>query len=181
MVKLTESTAGGPRKGLVRLRGSSMRGRHRGPVAGSRGVGGRGQVERRSQFGAEGRGIASPESKIPNEAIFPPNPNKIRPLVPLWSEATYTGKSGSEWRLPRQPQPNQKPGVVTGVLRGCWRRTWGEKVAGSTVAIARQFQASIRVGADPGGRCASGSGDGEKKSELAVTVKGFFSFAGEKT
>src|ERR1035437_1204447 len=97
MVKLTESTAGGPRKVLVRLRASSMRGRHRGPVAGSRGVGGRGQVEKRSQFGAEGRGIASPESKIPNEAIFPPNPNKIRPLVPLWSEATYTGKSGSEW------------------------------------------------------------------------------------
>src|ERR1035437_3553686 len=181
MVKLTESTVGGPTKVLVRLRASSMRGRHRDPVAGSRGGGGRGEGGKRSRIGGGGGGRARPYSEIPNEAIFPPNPNKIRSLVPLRSEATYTGKSGSEWRLPRQPQPNQKPGVVTGVVRGCWRRTWVEKVAGSTVAIARQFQASIRVGADPGGRCASGSGDGEKNSELAVTVKGFFSFAAEKT
>src|ERR1019366_4537775 len=105
MVKLTESTAGGPTKVLVRLRASSMRGRHRGQVAGFRGGGGRGEGGKRSRFGAAGRGIASPYSEIPNEAIFPPNPNKIRPLVPLWSVATYTGKSGSEWRLPRHPHP----------------------------------------------------------------------------
>src|ERR1022692_2508866 len=42
MVKLTESTAGGPMKVLVRLRASSMGGRHRGMVAGSRSAGGRG-------------------------------------------------------------------------------------------------------------------------------------------
>src|ERR1039457_4319027 len=36
MVKLTESTAGGPMKVLVRLRASSMEGRHREGVAGSR-------------------------------------------------------------------------------------------------------------------------------------------------
>src|ERR1035438_7145508 len=42
MVKLTESTAGGPIKVLVRLRASSIRGRHRGGVAGSRTGGGGG-------------------------------------------------------------------------------------------------------------------------------------------
>src|ERR1035438_2932856 len=42
MVKLTESTAGGPMKVLVRLRASSIRGRHRRVVAGSRRGGGGG-------------------------------------------------------------------------------------------------------------------------------------------
>src|ERR1035441_4560997 len=45
MVKLTESTAGGPMKVLVRLRASSMEGRHRGGGAGSRsGAGGGGEA-----------------------------------------------------------------------------------------------------------------------------------------
>src|ERR1035438_912531 len=42
MVKLTESTAGGPTKVLVRLRASSMGSRHRRVVAGSRSGGGGG-------------------------------------------------------------------------------------------------------------------------------------------
>src|ERR1017187_6914830 len=45
MVKLTESTAGGPMKVLGRLRASSIRGRHRGVGGGSRsGAGGGGEA-----------------------------------------------------------------------------------------------------------------------------------------
>src|ERR1019366_4790250 len=133
MVKLTESTAGGPTKVLVRLRASSIRGRHRGQVAGSRGQGGE-------------------ESDLPNEAIFPPNPNKIRSIAPPWSKAIRTGKLA--FRVGAPPPVGTQPGPRSGDGSGTGVRS--AEVGGKGVVVRPQFYASIRAGAIRRARRASG-------------------------
>src|SRR5580765_2741650 len=97
MVKLTQSTAGGPMKVLVRLRASSIDSRHRSQVAGSllptRGV----LCWNEPNWGegvAAGRIPRESEPNLQNEANFTLNVNKMKSLRRFSGRARPRGVCG---------------------------------------------------------------------------------------